>query len=53
MLERGEGHIGIRHDPGDPRFESCMLPADAVLAACSPATELGKGGMIGIARVAA
>jgi DNA-binding transcriptional LysR family regulator len=53
MLERGEVHIGIRHDPGDPRFESFMLPPDAVLAACSPATELGKGGMIDIARVAA
>ena len=31
MLERGEVHIGIRHDPGDPRFESHMLPPDEAL----------------------
>jgi DNA-binding transcriptional LysR family regulator len=37
MLERGEVHIGMRHDPGDPRFESFMLPPDGVLAACSQA----------------
>jgi LysR family nitrogen assimilation transcriptional regulator len=53
MLERGEVHIGIRHDPGDPRFESHMLPPDEVLAACRPDIELGKAGMIDIARLAA
>jgi LysR family transcriptional regulator, nitrogen assimilation regulatory protein len=53
MLERGEVHIGIRHDPGDPRFESHVLLPDEVLAACSPDIELGKSGMIDIARLAA
>jgi LysR family transcriptional regulator, nitrogen assimilation regulatory protein len=53
MLERGEVHIGIRHDPGDPRFESFMLPADEVLAACRPSNELGKAGMIDIGHLAA
>jgi DNA-binding transcriptional LysR family regulator len=53
MLERGEVHIGIRHDPGDPRFESLVLPADELLAACSPTFELGTLGLIDIARVAA
>src|SRR5215813_5714195 len=33
MLERGEVHVGIRHDPGDRRFESLVLPADEVSAA--------------------
>jgi hypothetical protein len=53
MLERGEVHIGIRNDPGDPRFESHTLPPDEVLAACRPDIELGKAGMIDIARLAA
>src|SRR6266853_3121717 len=33
MLERGEVHIGIRHDPGDRRFESRVLPSNEILAA--------------------
>jgi LysR family transcriptional regulator, nitrogen assimilation regulatory protein len=53
MLERGEVHIGIRHDQGDLRFESFMLPPDEVLAACNPANELGKAGMIDIGHLAA
>jgi DNA-binding transcriptional LysR family regulator len=52
MLERGEVHVGIRHDPGDPRFESLGLPADEVLAACTPSLELGHAGMIDIGRLA-
>src|SRR3954465_3902614 len=28
MLERGEVHVGIRHDQGDRRFESRVLPPD-------------------------
>jgi LysR family nitrogen assimilation transcriptional regulator len=52
MLERGEVHIGIRHDPGDPRFESLVLPADEVLAACTPSLELGHAGTIDIGRLA-
>jgi LysR family transcriptional regulator, nitrogen assimilation regulatory protein len=52
MLERGEVHIGIRHDPGDPGFESFTLPPDEMLAACRPGNELGKAGMIDIGRLA-
>ena len=52
MLERGEVHIGIRHDQGDPRFESRVLPPDEVLAACAPSLELGRGGAIDIGRLA-
>jgi LysR family nitrogen assimilation transcriptional regulator len=34
LLERGEVHIGIRHDQGvNPWFESFALPSDDVLAA--------------------
>jgi DNA-binding transcriptional LysR family regulator len=48
MLERGEVHIGIRHDQGDRRFESRVLPPDEVLAACAPSLELGHSGVIDI-----
>jgi len=54
LLERGEVHIGIRHDQGvNPWFESLALPADDVLAACRPSLQLGRGGMIDIAALAA
>src|SRR5258705_6748396 len=37
MLERGEVHVGIRHDQYANRyFASHALPPDEVLAACSP-----------------
>src|SRR6185503_620140 len=37
MLERGEVHIGIRHEQGiNPQFESLALPPDDVLAAGLP-----------------
>jgi DNA-binding transcriptional LysR family regulator len=52
MLERGEVHIGIRHDQGDRRFESRVLPSDEVLAACAPSLELGHAGAIDIRRLA-
>ncbi len=52
MLERGEVHIGIRHDQDDPRFESRPLTQDEVLAACEPSIELGNAGMIDIGRLA-
>jgi DNA-binding transcriptional LysR family regulator len=52
MLERGEVHIGIRHDQGDPRFERHALTEDQVLAACQPSLELGHAGMIDIGRLA-
>lgn len=52
LLERGEVHIGIRHDQGDGRFESRVLPPDELLAACSPSLELGHEGRIDIGRLA-
>jgi LysR family nitrogen assimilation transcriptional regulator len=52
LLERGEVHVGIRHDPGDRRFESLVLPPDEVLAACTPSLELGNAGTIDIVRLA-
>lgn len=53
LLERGEVHLGIRHDQGiDPRFESRTLPADEVLAACAPSLQLGGADMIDIGRLA-
>jgi LysR family transcriptional regulator, nitrogen assimilation regulatory protein len=53
MLERGEVHIGIRHDQGDPRFASRVLPPDEILAACAPWLELSRAGVIDIAQLAA
>ena len=52
MVERGEVHVGIRHEPGDRRFESLVLPPDEVLAACTPSVELGHAGTIDIIRLA-
>jgi LysR family nitrogen assimilation transcriptional regulator len=53
LLERGEVHLGIRHDQGiDRRFEGRALPADEVLAACAPSLQLGGAGMIDIGRLA-
>jgi LysR family transcriptional regulator, nitrogen assimilation regulatory protein len=52
MLERGEVHFGIRHDQGDRRFESRILPPDEVLAACTPSRDLGHAGVIDINRLA-
>ena len=49
LLERGEVHIGIRHDQGvNPWFESVPLPSDDVLAAARPSFALGRRGMIDI-----
>ena len=53
MLERGEVHVGIRHDQYVNRyFASQALPADEVLAACNPSLKLGEAGMIDIGRLA-
>ena len=52
MLESGEVHIGIRHDQGDRRFESRVLPPDEILAACALSLELGHAGVIDIGRLA-
>jgi DNA-binding transcriptional LysR family regulator len=54
LLERGEVHIGIRHDQGvNPWFESVPLPSDDVLAAARPSLALGRRGMIDIVSLAA
>ena len=51
MLERGEAHIGIRHDQGvNPWFESIALPFDDVLAAGR--SSLGRDGMVDVAVLA-
>jgi DNA-binding transcriptional LysR family regulator len=53
MLERGEVHVGIRHDQyANRNFASHALPPDEVLAACSPSLQLGRAGMIDIGRLA-
>src|SRR5205823_1327655 len=53
LLERGEVHIGIRHDQGvNPSFESLALPSDDVLAACCPSLQLGREGMVDIVSLA-
>jgi len=53
LLERGEVHIGIRHDQGvNPWFESISLPSDDVLAAYTPSLKLGRGGTIDIVLLA-
>jgi len=53
LLERGEVHIGIRHDQGvNPWLESVALPSDDVLAACRPSLPLGRDSMIDIVALA-
>jgi LysR family nitrogen assimilation transcriptional regulator len=53
LLERGEVHIGIRHDQGvNPWFDSLALPPDDVLAACARALPLGRNGKIDIVSLA-
>ena len=53
MLERGEVHVGIRHDQYASRhLVSRALPPDEVLAACNPSLQLGHAGMIDIGRLA-
>jgi DNA-binding transcriptional LysR family regulator len=53
MLERGEVHVGIRHDQGvNPQFGSFALPPDDVLAAGLPSLQLGRDGMIDIVSLA-
>ena len=49
LLERGEVHVGIRHDQGtNPSFESLALPADDVLAVWAPSLQLSCGRMIDV-----
>ena len=53
LLERGEVHVGIRHDQGvNPWFDSLALPPDDVLAACGRSWPLGPGGAINVVSLA-
>lgn len=53
LLERGEVHIGIRHDQGvNPWFESVALPSDDILAAHCPSLQLGRDGKVDIVPLA-
>jgi LysR family nitrogen assimilation transcriptional regulator len=53
LLDRGEVHIGIRHDQGaNPWLESLAMRADDVLAAGGLSLQLGRGGMIDIISLA-
>src|SRR5262245_55402994 len=52
LLERGEVHVGIRHDQYAHRhFASHALPPDEVLAVCEPSLQLGDAGKIELARL--
>jgi DNA-binding transcriptional LysR family regulator len=49
LLERGEVHLGIRHDQGvDPFLASLTLQPDEVLAACAPSLHIGSAATIDI-----
>ena len=54
LLERGDVHIGIRHDQGvNPWFESIALPSDDVLAACVPSLPLSRRTSVDVTSLAA
>jgi DNA-binding transcriptional LysR family regulator len=53
LLERGEAHVGIRIDQGDPRFESRVLPPVDALAVAAPSLDLGRAGVIDVRALAA
>jgi DNA-binding transcriptional LysR family regulator len=53
LLERGEAHVGIRLDQGDPRFESRVLPPVDALAVAAPSLDLGQAGVIDVRGLAA
>src|SRR3954453_20426732 len=44
MLARGDVHVGIRLDQGDPRFESRVLPPADALAVAATSLDLGQAG---------
>jgi DNA-binding transcriptional LysR family regulator len=54
LLERGDVHLGIRHDQGvNPGLASRSLQPDEILAACDPSLDLGSTESIDIASLAA
>ena len=53
LLERGDVHLGIRHDQGvNPHLASHALMPDEILAACVPSLPMGSTDMIDIGRLA-
>jgi LysR family nitrogen assimilation transcriptional regulator len=49
LLDRGEVHLGIRHDQGvDPCLASYPLLLDEILAACDPSLDIGAAEKIEI-----
>ena len=48
ILERGEAHVGIRLDQGDPRFDSRVLPPVDALAVAARSLDLGQAGVIDV-----
>jgi LysR family transcriptional regulator, nitrogen assimilation regulatory protein len=52
MLERGEVHVGIRLDRGDPKFDRRVLPPAQALAVGAASFDLGHTGFIDIGRLA-
>jgi len=53
LLERGDVHVGIRLDQGDPRFESRVLPPADALAVAAPSLGLGQADVIDVRDLAA
>jgi LysR family transcriptional regulator, nitrogen assimilation regulatory protein len=53
MLERGDVHVGIRHDQyANRHLASHALPPDEVLAACDQSRSLGHAGVIDLGDLA-
>jgi LysR family transcriptional regulator, nitrogen assimilation regulatory protein len=52
LLERGEVHVGIRMHTDDIHIGKYPLPPIEVVAAVHPSLQLGRGGMVEIARLA-
>jgi DNA-binding transcriptional LysR family regulator len=54
LLERGDVHLGLRHDQGiNPSLASQSLPLDEILAAAGPTLDLGPTDALDIGRLAA
>jgi DNA-binding transcriptional LysR family regulator len=54
LLERGDVHLGLRHDQGiNPSLASQSLPPDEILAAAGPTLDLGSTDTLDIGRLAA
>jgi LysR family transcriptional regulator, nitrogen assimilation regulatory protein len=52
LLDRGEVHLGIRHDQGvDPCLASYPLLLDEILAACNPSLDIGAAENIDVGRL--